>query len=306
MTVFGRFEKGSDVSEGISPPGTVLIAGCGDLGTEAGLRYAAAGHRVIGWRRSADKLPAGIEGVSVDLTGELPPIPADTRIVVLATAADGRTEDAYRAAYLTATGNVLDAMARDGVDAQVLLVSSTAVYGGDDGEWVDESTPVAPGTATAKILASTEELLRNRRPDAVILRLSGIYGPGRNRLIDQLASGTAVLPPEVQWTNRIHRDDAAAAIVHLTTQVKGPEPVYIGVDHEPVDQGEVLEFLAAQLGVPTPPVGPSSSARTGGTKRGTGKRLSNAALTATGFTFTYPTFREGYLAVLNGDGVRHP
>ncbi|MHA7276051.1 SDR family oxidoreductase [Arthrobacter sp. HLT1-21] len=280
--------------------GTVLIAGCGDLGTEAGLRFAAAGHRVIGWRRSADKLPAEIEGVAVDLTGELPRIPADTSIVVLATAADGRTEDAYRSAYLTPAGNVLDALDRDGVDAHVLLVSSTAVFGGDDGEWVDESTPVAPGTATARILASTEELLRARRPDTTILRLSGIYGPGRTRLIDQLTAGTAVVPEEVQWTNRIHRDDAAAAIVHLTTRVSDPGPVYVGVDNEPVDQGEVLEFLAAQLGLPTPPVGRSSSSRSGG------KRLSNSLLRATGFTFAYPTFREGYLAVINGDGIRHP
>ena len=280
--------------------GTVLIAGCGDLGTEAGLRFAAAGYRVVGWRRSAGKLPAEIQGVPADLTGELPPIPADTRIVVLATAADGRTEDAYRAAYLTATGNVLDALDRDGVDAHVLLVSSTAVYGGDDGEWLDESTPVAPGTATATILASTEELLLSRRPNTTILRLSGIYGPGRTRLIDQLTAGTAVVPSEVQWTNRIHRDDAAEAIVHLTTRVSDPRRVYIGVDHEPASQGDVLTYLAAEMGLPTPPVGPSSSSRSGG------KRLSNALLRSTGFTFTYPTFREGYLAVLRGDGVRHP
>ncbi|MHA7154695.1 SDR family oxidoreductase [Arthrobacter sp. TMN-50] len=280
--------------------GTVLIAGCGDLGTEAGLRFAAAGHRVIGWRRSPDKLPAEIEGAAVDLTGDLPRLPADTSIVVLATAANGRTEDAYRSAYLTATGNVLDALDRDGVDAHVLLVSSTAVYGGSDGEWVDESTRLAPGTATATILARTEELLRARRPDATILRLSGIYGPGRTRLIDQLTAGTAVVPQDIQWTNRIHRDDAAAAIVHLTTRVSDPGPVYVGVDNEPVDQGEVLEFLAAQLGLPTPPVGPSSSSRSGG------KRLSNALLRATGFTFAYPSFREGYRAVLSGDGIRHP
>lgn len=280
--------------------GTVLIAGCGDLGTEAGLRFAAAGHRVIGWRRSPDKLPAEIEGAAVDLTGELPEIPADTRILVLATAADGRSEDAYRSAYLTPTGNVLDALDRDGIAAHVLLVSSTAVYGSDDGEWVDESTPVAPGTPTARILASTEELLRERRPQATILRLSGIYGPGRTRLIDQLTAGTAVVPQDVQWTNRIHRDDAAEAIVHLTSRLSQPGPVYVGVDNEPVDQGEVLEFLAAQLGLPTPPVGPRTSSRSGG------KRLSNSLLRAAGFTFTYPTFREGYLAVLNGDGIRHP
>lgn len=294
------------MSEDRAIPGGVLIAGCGDLGTEAGLRFVAAGYRVTGWRRSAGKLPAELNGVSVDLSGELPTIPAGTTTVVVATAADGRTEDAYRAAYLEATGNVLDALDRDGIDARILLVSSTAVYGGDDGEWIDETHPVAPATATATILASTEELLRARRPDAIILRLSGIYGPGRTRLIDQLTAGTAVLPPEVQWTNRIHRDDAAAAIVHLTTQVSDPGTAYIGVDNEPVDQGEVVEFLAAQLGLPTPPVGQPSSGRTSETQRGKGKRLSNAALLATGFRFTYPTFREGYLAVINGDGIRHP
>ncbi|WP_035763582.1 SDR family oxidoreductase [Arthrobacter sp. H20] len=285
--------------------GTVLIAGCGDLGTEAGLRFAAAGHRVIGWRRSPEKLPADIEGAAVDLTGELPRLPVDTSIVVLATAADGRTEDAYRAAYLTATTNVLDALDRDGVKAHVLLVSSTAVYGGEEGEWVDESTPVSPGTATATILASAEDQLRARRPDATILRLSGIYGPGRTRLIDQLRAGTAVIPEEIQWTNRIHRDDAAEAIVHLTTRVADPGPVYVGVDNEPVSQGEVLKYLAGEMGLPIPPTGPTTS-RSGGTQRSGGKRLSNALLSATGFDFTYPTFREGYLAVLKGEGTRHP
>ena len=80
---------------------TVLLAGCGDLGTEAGLRFAAAGHRVVGWRRSPEKLPPAIEGAAADLSsGQLPPIPADTSAVVVAVAADSPTEEAYRAAYV--------------------------------------------------------------------------------------------------------------------------------------------------------------------------------------------------------------
>lgn len=279
---------------------TVLIAGCGDLGTEAGLRFAVAGHRVVGWRRSAGRLPADIEGASVDLTGELPPIPDDTGVVVIATAADRRTEAAYRAAYHQVTTNVLDALKRDGVDARVLLVSSTAVYGDDDGGWVDESTPADPGSATAGVLHGTEELLLSRHPRSTVLRLSGIYGPGRTRLIDQVTSGTAVIPEEIQWTNRIHRDDAAEAIVHLATVVKAPASVYLGVDNLPVDQAQVLRFVADQLKLPSPPVGP------GGSSRGAGKRCSNALLRSTGFSFAYPTYREGYLAVLAGTGVRHP
>ncbi|MCC9145985.1 MULTISPECIES: NAD-dependent epimerase/dehydratase family protein [unclassified Arthrobacter] len=281
---------------------TVLIAGCGDLGTEAGLRFAAAGFSVLGWRRSPEKLPAQITGSAVDLTaGNLPHIPADTDVVVIAVAADQRTEEAYRAAYLTGTANVLDALERDGVQPRrILFVSSTAVYGDADGGEVDEETPAAPASATGAVILEAEQLLHTRRPDAVVLRLSGIYGPGRTRLIDSVTAGTAVVPARTQLTNRIHRDDAAAAIVHLTTRVSSPAPLYVGVDMEPVELADVLGFLAAELGRQLPPASETS------TSRGGNRRLSNRRLRGTGFEFAYPTYREGYRAVLAGAGVRHP
>ena len=121
---------------------TVLMAGCGDLGTEAGLRFVAAGHQVVGWRRSPEKLPAAIEGAAADLSsGELPAIPADTTAVVVAIAADSSTEDAYRAAYVDGLSNVLDAVLGSSAPVRrVLFVSSTAVYGDAGGEWIDERT----------------------------------------------------------------------------------------------------------------------------------------------------------------------
>ena len=143
---------------------TVLLAGCGDLGTEAGLRFAAAGHRVVGWRRSPEKLPAEIEGAAADLSsGELPPIPADTSAVVVAIAADSPTEEAYRAAYVGGLSNVLDAvLASDGGIGRVLFVSSTAVYGDAGGGWIDESTTPEPGGFSGRILREAEELLFDR------------------------------------------------------------------------------------------------------------------------------------------------
>ena len=283
---------------------TVLIAGCGDLGTEAGLRFAAAGFSVLGWRRSPEKIPAGLTGQAADLTGssgELPRIPADTGVVVIAVAAGQRTEQAYRAAYVDGTANVLDALERDGVRPhRILFVSSTAVYGDADGGWVDETTPTAPASVTGAVIREAEQLLHARRPDAVVLRLSGIYGPGRTRLIDSVNAGTAVVPASPQLTNRIHRDDAAAAIVHLMTQADTPAPLYVGVDDEPVDLAEVLRFLAAELGRELPAASDKESSRGGD------RKLSNARLRGTGFEFAYPTFREGYRAVLAGHGVRHP
>ena len=285
---------------------TILLAGCGDLGTEAGLRFRAAGHQVMGWRRSPEKLPAEIAGVAADLsTGDLPAIPADTSVVVIAVAADSATEAAYRAAYVEGLSHVLDALERDGVSPQrVLFVSSTAVYGDANGGWVDERTTPAPGGFSGRILREAEDLLLSRLRGTgsapVLLRLGGIYGPGRTRLIDQVRSGAALVPDEPRYTNRIHRDDAAQAIVHLCTMSSIPAPVYVGVDNDPADLGDVLRFLASEMGYPEPPTGPAGEARGGN------KRCTNALLRSTGLEFAYPSFREGYRDILAGKGVRHP
>lgn len=303
---------------------TVLLAGCGDLGTEAGLRFAAAGHRVVGWRRSPEKLPAGIEGFAADLTrGELPPVPADTTAVVVAVAADSPTEEAYRAAYVDGLSRVLDAVLASGAPVRrALFVSSTAVYGDADGGWVDESTTPNPGGFSGRIILEAERLLADRLEDTgiapVVLRLGGIYGPGRTRLIDMVRGGKATPPAGSKLTNRIHRDDAAAAIVRLCTMDAEPAPLYLGVDNEPAEMADVLTFLAAELGLPAPqpedPDGgerigsdrPTSGRSSGEPSRGGNKKVSNALLRGTGLEFTYPSYREGYRAVLAGVGVRHP
>ena len=133
-------------------------------------------------------------------------------------------------------------------------MSSTAVYGDAGGGWIDERTTPEPGGFSGRIIREAEELLHSRLRGTgitpVVLRLGGIYGPGRTRLIDQVRGGTAVIPAASRFTNRIHRDDAAAAIVHLCTMGTVPAPVYLGVDNEPAELGDVLGFLAAELGLP--------------------------------------------------------
>ena len=282
----------------------VLVLGAGDLGTEAGLRFRAAGHHVTAWRRRPEVLPTEFATHRVDLSNPdtaLPAIDPDTDTVVFTPAAPERSEEAYRRTYLDATRRVFNALARDGVSPRrFLLVSSTAVYGDAAGGWVDEDTEVSPRTATARILAETEELVRSSAAAPVILRLAGIYGPGRNHLITQVREGKARTPDKTVWTNRIHRDDAAAAIVHLCTLEPTPAQLYLGVDHEPAGLAEVQEFLAQSLGVPLPVAGEAP------VNRGGDRRLSNARLLSTGFRFAFPTYREGYASVLAGRGARHP
>jgi nucleoside-diphosphate-sugar epimerase len=279
----------------------LLIVGCGDLGTELGLRALAAGHRVHGLRRRAQLLPDGFHRIAADLAGDLPPLPVDTEVVAFTTAADRRDVDAYRRAYVEPTGRVLDALTDRGcTPRRVLFTSSTAVYGVDDGGIVDEDTPTEPTSATGAVLVEAEEVLWRRRPDAVSLRLAGVYGPGRTRLLRQVRDGSAVRPEPEVHTNRIHRDDAAAALLHLATLPSPPASCYLGVDDEPAPLGEVLAFLAAELGLPAPPVGEVSR------RRGGDKRCSNARLRSSGLELAYPTYREGYRALLAGVGVRHP
>lgn len=279
---------------------SVVIAGCGDLGTEIGLRLAEQGHEVLGLRRRAELVPPPLIGMPVDLSTEAPELPADVELLVVATAADGRTPEAYRAAYLDGLRHLFDGLRAAGaLPRRALLVSSTAVCGDADGGEVTEDDPPAPATPTAEVLLEAEELFHEQFPHGTVLRLSGIYGPGRTRLIDKVRSGDSA--SGAAWTNRIHRDDAAAAAVHLLTMDAQPSTLYLGTDDEPVPEREVLEFLAHELGAPQPEDVPEADAP----RRGS-KRLSNTRLRESGVQLRYPTYREGYRAVLAGEGARHP
>ena len=286
---------------------TVLIAGCGDLGTEVGLRFARLGHTVVGLRRNASVLPVEISGQSIDLRIGKPVIPSDTEYVVMAISAGSPTIEVYRAAYLDGLRNLLDALDDARVTPRrVLLVSSTAVFDINDGSRVNEQTPANPKPGTDSIVFEAERMLLSRLPTATVLRLAGIYGPGRERLIRQVQAGTPVLA-QTRHTNRIHRDDAAAAIVHLLLRPEQPAPLYLGVDNASVRSREVLTFLAAELDLPEPTRNdPAAPQPTRESQRGGDKILSNQLLRDTGFTFTYPTYREGYRAILAGVGTRHP
>lgn len=282
-----------------------LIAGCGDLGTEIGLRLIADGWQVVGLRRTPSRLPTAITGIGVDLTRpfDLPPLPGGVALLVLSAAAGGGGVAGYRATYLDGTRHVLDALRRAGhAPTRTILISSTGVHG-TSGE-VDESTPPAPARPTGEVLLAAEQLVQQHAPGPVVLRLAGIYGPGRTRLIDQVRSGEARLPVPDVTTNRIHRDDAAQAVVALAGH-PDPPAVVIGVDDAPVGKTEVLRFLAAELGLPAPAPADAAASSARATDKQCRNRLLRRILGDAGVALTYPTYREGYRAILGGAGSRH-
>ena len=287
------------------PSSRVLIAGCGDVGTALGLMLWESGHRVFGARRSAHRLPASLCPVSIDLTDRRAvgrTIPA-ADVVVYAVAAGRRDERAYRRAYVDGVAALLDVLEeRAEPPRRVFFVSSTSVYGERDGAWVDETSPVRPsGFAGESLVAGERRMLASPIP-ATVVRFAGIYGPGRGWLIERARAGARCAGDPPRFTNRIHRDDCAGMLAHLLRGNRAGNEVYIGVDDAPVEECEVLEWLAARLGAPAPQrVGADDAAGRGG-----GKRCSNARLRASGYRLRYPTYREGYAAVLAGEGVRYP
>jgi nucleoside-diphosphate-sugar epimerase len=294
--------------EGAGPlagPVRVLIVGCGYVGLELGRRLAGAGAEVLGLRRSSDAdaemRAAGIRPVRGDVAraDDLEALPGRFDHVVDVVSSSGGGADAYRSAYLEGARNLVAWAARHR-PTSLVYTGSTSVYGQTDGAEVDEASETNPSTETGRILLETEAVFlraaRERGVPAVVLRVAGIYGPGRGHLLAQFLAGEARREPEPgRWVNMIHRDDVASAI--LAAMLRGrPGEVYNAVDDVPVRQPDLLAHFARELRRPSPPVaGPDAAAPR---RRGvTDKRVSNRRFRAgTGWVPAYPSYREGYAA----------
>jgi nucleoside-diphosphate-sugar epimerase len=268
----------------------IVVVGAGYVGNLSATLLTATGAEVWAGRRTMITPPIGTHALRIDVADPTPPAdwPAALTHVLYAVAPGGSDEDAYRIGYHDGLRNVLrfcDAATR------VVLLSSTGVYGQADGEWVTEASPRTGTRPNIQWLKRAEDHLL-RLPNSCVLRLGGIYGPDRTRMIRNAATVT----PDIQavYTNRIHQFDAAAASVHCLLNPAVPREL-LGVDEAPVVDEEVYAYLRARMGLPALPHTSESP---------TGKRISSAALRASGFRFRYPSYREGYGALLDSASSR--
>lgn len=269
-------------------PRRVLIAGCGDLGARIGPLLAAS--EVYGLRRQVSALPAGIHPVAADLrTGAgFDALPRQVDALVYCATPDARHEAAYRATYVDGLARLVDALPDPAASLRMLFVSSTAVYGQNGGEWVDEASPTEPSGFNGRVLLEAEAAAGRRYP-STSLRLAGLYGPGRLWLLRRVRAGETI-GAGCHWTNRIHLDDAAALAVTLLKH-DAPPPVVIGVDNAPTCESAVLDGLADRLGLPRLP-------RQGDPAAESGKRLRNDLAQTLGWHPRYPSWEDGYSDVL--------
>jgi nucleoside-diphosphate-sugar epimerase len=274
----------------------VLIVGCGDLGLELARQLQIQDLIPIGLRRSFNA-DASFDCIQADVTesDSLSVVPnLNPDFLVYCVAASAQTDENYRQHYVEGLRNVLNAL--DGAInlMHVIFVSSTRMYGQTTDALLDENAVPQDMDFGGLRLLEAENLLKQAGKSWThsALRLTGIYGPGRNRMLN-LAANLSNWPIQNTWSNRIHRDDAAAFIVHLIQMVLDGQLVqdcYVVTDSCPVSQYEVLHWIASQMGMD---VGTEIPEVIGG------KRMSNQRMLSTGFSLKFPDYKAGYSAMLN-------
>ncbi len=279
---------------------SVVIAGCGDVGSRLASQLLAAGWEVHGLRRNVSRLPEGVIGIAGDLfKKDCPdtwPIGGVDYLVYCAAATD-HDEAGYRKAYVEGLQHVLEWLDDYGQQPKHLLfVSSSSVYGQQNGECVDETSPTQATGYSGQVMLEAEQVVFDSGIPATTVRLTGIYGPGREWLLSQVRQGYRVAVEPPLYGNRIHVDDAAGLLAFLLLHVEQGgtlEKVYIGVDDAPAPLAEVVGWLREYLGV-------TEWAEDASVRRAGSKQCSNARAKALGWTPTYPSYREGYAAILKG------
>ncbi len=183
-------------------------------------------------------------------------------------------------------------------------LSTTAVYGHHNGDWVDETTALAPTTARGAARVQAEADWTALGLPLHIFRLAGIYGPGRGPF-EKVRDGTARrIHKAGQVFSRIHVDDIAH-VLHAALQRPHPG-VYNVCDDDPASPEDILGLAADMLGLPPPPIVPYEQAEMTPMARSfyaENKRVRNDRIkTVLGVTLDYPTYREGLAAILAAGG----
>ena len=184
-------------------------------------------------------------------------------------------------------------------DANLCYISTTGVYHQTDGSWVDEASPTHPTRDGGRTHLRAEEMLHRLRPNSpwTILRLAGIYGPGRIPRVADVIAGRPIASPENGFLNLIHVDDAADAVMAAWSRSK--RRLYAVSDDNPVVRGEFYREIARQCGAPPPSfVEPPSDAakrmRSDSNKRIWNRRMKRDLVAK----LRYPTYRQGLASVL--------
>lgn len=277
----------------------IFVAGAGFTGTRIVNRLHADGHAVICLNRSGNaEVPEGVRRVAGDVLrpetlGSLDgPPPVDLMISTLSGTGLGDPAD-YRALYVDGPRRIAERLRWTG-PSRVWMLGSTGVYGEAGGALVDEDTPAEPLHRNGEVQLEAEQALRNGCDASCVLRLSGLYGPGRVRMVRQALRRRPYFKPD-GWANQIHGDDVAGVVAFLASRTEPPPPLLLVSDDRPARRREIFDWIRAETGHPEGCIDEDHprAARNRGDKR-----VDNRRLRSLGAPLRYPGYREGYRELL--------
>ena len=275
----------------------ILIAGCGYVGNELGERLSSQGHEVWGIKREINSIHPSIHSISADLSKKdtLQKLPKNVDYIFYMPSPGARNENVYNNVFLKGIRNLVKCMEEKKYDIKkIFFISSTSVYAQNSGEWIDENSSTKPKSSTAKIILQTENYLLNNYFKTTIVRFSGIYGPGRTGFLNKMINDGKKFAHN-RFTNRIHRDDCANALIHLMN-LPNCENIYLGSDNDPADLSVMASWVMEKKGPKNEEL--EYLTRIKFSKTESNKRCSNKKLKETGYKFLFPTFREGYNSII--------
>jgi nucleoside-diphosphate-sugar epimerase len=287
-----------------------LIVGCGYLGLRVAQRWLDAGDEVYAVTRSAERagklqqlglwpVVADVLSDDIESLADLPPMETMLYAVGFDRTA-GRTIDEV---YVEGLRNVLDAISSE--TGRIIYVSSTGVYGDNDGDWVDEETPCHPIRAGGKACLAAEQLLMGHRlsDKAIVLRMAGIYGPGRIPRVEQILAGEVIPAPAEGFLNLIHVDDASRVVLAAEKRATPPR-TYVVSDGHPCPRRDYFVELARLLNAPAPRFEEPAPEMPVAQRALADKRVRNARMAAElTLDLIYPTYRDGLAAIVRERGL---
>lgn len=272
----------------------ILIAGCGDIGIRlAGLLHGQ-GHCVFGLRRNPPATDSkSINYICADInnSNDLAQLDRDFDQVFYMPTSDRRNRKSYEDIYINGLNKLLQTFSKAKNKPHFFFVSSTSVYGQTNGEWVDEYSVTKPVSETARLISIGEQIIWQNNPNHTVVRFSGIYGLGRERLLRKLENGDQIQYQPPYYTNRIHQDDCAAVLSFLCNKKLSGSKLkscYLASDDTPEPLWDVMSWLAKYTDNRLPErlqqeATPNQN-----------KRCQNDRLKQLGYRFLYPSYREGY------------